>query len=86
MDEYMLKGNMGRIYAEIRKQMEIRKKVLNIIRSNTLPEVALRWKEYTEKFYERIIDADVLESEDQVEIDELGPLILREEFDRALKE
>lgn len=92
IDEHLAKGNSERAYAEIRKQFGTRRNMMNVIRSKNGEalteddEIALRWKEYTEELYEGVLDANVLESEDQVDVDELGPLILREEFDRALKE
>ena len=48
-------------------------------------KIATRWKEYVEDLYEGQLDDDILENDTDVEQDDLGPYILREEFDTALK-
>ncbi|XP_049794433.1 uncharacterized protein LOC126204053 [Schistocerca nitens] len=48
-------------------------------------DIALTWKEYLEKLYGGNVQDDMIESEDEVDKDELGDSIVRSEFDQALQ-
>lgn len=93
VDQNFQKGNTFKAFNLIKKEFGIRK-----VNNNNLlgkngellideEEKNKRWAEYTEDLYNDYEDNEnILENESEVEVDNIGPTILKCEFMKALKE
>lgn len=89
----MAKGKVDAAYRKVKEiTMDKKSMCMNIKSSDGKPilgkaEKAERWKEHIEEVYKgEKLGEDILESEEDVNKDDLGDAILRAEFDRALKD
>ena len=93
VEECITRGKIDRAYRKIKETFGDKKSsCMNIKSSDGKPVLgkegkAERWKEYIEGLYQgNELEGSILEREEEVNEDEIGDRILREEFDRALKD
>ncbi|XP_049787836.1 uncharacterized protein LOC126191130 [Schistocerca cancellata] len=92
VEAYLTRGKIDTAYRKIKETFgEKRTTCMNIKSSDGNPVLskegkAERWKEYIEGLYKGdVFEDNIMEMEEDVDEDEMGDMILREEFDRALK-
>ncbi|XP_049764552.1 uncharacterized protein LOC126092864 [Schistocerca cancellata] len=93
VEAYLTRGKIDTAYRKIRETFEDKRTTcMNIKSLDGNPVLskegkAERWKEYIEGLYKGdVLEDDIMEMGEDVDEDEMGDMVLREEFDRALKD
>ncbi|XP_049779702.1 uncharacterized protein LOC126176585 [Schistocerca cancellata] len=93
VEAYLTRGKIDTAYRKIKETFgEKRTTRMNIKSSDGNPVLskegkAERWKEYIEGLYKgNVLEDNIMEMEEDVDENEMGDTILREKFDRALKD
>ncbi|XP_049768440.1 uncharacterized protein LOC126106258 [Schistocerca cancellata] len=93
VEAYNTRGKIGTAYRRIKETFEEKRTTCKNIKSSDGNPVlnkegkAERWKEYTQGLYKgEVLEDNIMEMEEDVDEDEMGDMILREEFYRVLKD